>query len=108
MRLSYLFMLALAVPFAHTAAAGADEVDSREEYIVGGQPVAPADMHATVGLLLLGEDTGAEDLTPYTIPNYLRCSGVLIAPTVVLTAALCLLKTPSTAQSLTFPHSGSS
>jgi hypothetical protein len=91
-RFSSLFVLALAVPFAHTATAGADEVDSREEYIVGGQPVARDDMHATVGLLLLGEDTGPEDLTPYTIPNYLRCSGVLIAPTVVLTAAHCVDK----------------
>lgn len=90
MHLPSLFVLALAIPFAHAATVRADEVDSREEYIVGGQPVAASDMHATVGLLVLGEDSGAEEPPPHTMPDYLRCSGVLIAPTVVLTAAHCV------------------
>jgi hypothetical protein len=90
MRLPFLLLLALAIPLAHSSTVRADEVESQEEYIVGGEPVGREDAHGTVGLLLLDDDTAVDDLTPSSIPNYLRCSGVLIAPTVVLTASHCL------------------
>lgn len=90
MRLPFLLLLALAVPLAHTFTVRADEVESQEEYIVGGEPVGLGDEHGTVGLLLLGSEGDPEQMGPDTMLDYLRCSGVLIAPSVVITAAHCV------------------
>ncbi len=51
------------------------EVDGTASYVVGGTPVAPGNWTATVGLLEQGQ---------------VRCTGTLIAPAVVLTAAHCV------------------
>ena len=90
MRSPFLQLLVLALLLPHARSAGADEVGPRAEYIVGGEPVSPGDEHGTVGLLLLGSEGDAEQLRPETMLDYLRCSGVLIAPTVVVTAAHCV------------------
>jgi hypothetical protein len=90
MRLPFLLLLTLALLHAQTVAVRADDVESREEYIVGGQRVTPEDVHATVALLDLSDDEGPGDLRPSTIARRVRCSGVLIAPTVVVTAAHCV------------------
>ena len=89
-RSPFLQLLALALLLPHARSAGADEVGPRAEYIVGGEPVSPGDEHGTVGLLLLGSEGDAEQLRPETMLDYLRCSGVLIAPSVVVTAAHCV------------------
>ena len=89
-RSPFLQLLALALLLPHARSAGADEVGPRAEYIVGGEPVSPGDEHGTVGLLLLGSEGDAEQLRPATMLDYLRCSGVLIAPSVVVTAAHCV------------------
>jgi len=90
MRLACLPLLAITFLLYHAGVAGADEVDSRGEYIVGGEPVSLGDEHGTVGLLLLGSEGDPEQLGPDTMLDYLRCSGVLIAPSVVITAAHCV------------------
>ena len=69
---------------------GADAVNSREEYIVNGQPVAPDGLRGTVMVTFLDADTELDEITPIALRPFPYCSGVLIAPTVVLTAAHCL------------------
>jgi hypothetical protein len=85
-----LLLVTLALLLAQTVAVRADDVESREEYIVGGERVAPEDVHATVALLRANDDEVLEDLTSSRLMRRLSCSGVLIAPAVVLTAAHCV------------------
>lgn len=68
----------------------ADEIDSRDEYIVNGWPVAPDGVRGTVRVTFLGADTELDEITPIALNPFPYCSGVLVAPTVVLTAAHCL------------------
>jgi len=90
MRLAPLQLLAVVLLIAQPGLARAEPVDSLESYIVNGQPVGDGDAHGTVGLLLLDEEAGLERPTPFAILHSLRCSGVLIAPSVVITAAHCV------------------
>ena len=68
----------------------ADEVGSREEYIVNGRPVAPDGVRGTVWVAFVDADAELDEITPIALRRFPYCSGVLIAPTVVLTAAHCL------------------
>jgi hypothetical protein len=90
MRLAPLQLLAVALLIQLPSFARAEQVDSRESYIVNGQPVGAGQAHATVGLLLLDEEAGPERPTPSSILSSLSCSGVLIASSVVITAAHCV------------------
>jgi hypothetical protein len=90
MRLPSLFILALVLSLAQSTTVQADEVESNEEYIVGGQRVLPEDVRATVAVLRARDGEGPNDLMPSTIARRVRCSGVLIAPSVVVTAAHCV------------------
>lgn len=90
MRLAHFHLLAVALLIEQPNLARAQQVDSRESYIVNGQPVGAGEAHGTVGLLLLDEEAGPERPTPSSIVNSLSCSGVLIAPSVVITAAHCV------------------
>ena len=93
MRLATSQLLAIALLIARPSLVRAEQVpgvDSLESYIVNGQPVGDGDAHGTVGLLLLDEEAGLERPTPFAILHSLRCSGVLIAPSVVITAAHCV------------------
>lgn len=83
-------LLAVALLIEQPNLARAEQVDSLESYIVNGQPVGAGEAHGTVGLLLLDEEAGPERPTPSSILNSLSCSGVLIAPSVVITAAHCV------------------
>lgn len=90
MRFPGLFLLTLALPLAHNTRVQAEDIQARQQHIVGGQPVAPADVLATVALLRTRVDELQENLTPQTLLGRISCSGVLVAPTVVLTAAHCV------------------
>jgi len=90
MRLAHVQFLAVALLIEQPNLARAEQVDSLESYIVNGQPVGAGEAHGTVGLLLLDEEAGPERPTPSSILNSLSCSGVLIAPSVVITAAHCV------------------
>jgi hypothetical protein len=71
-------------------AARADEVDSRGEYIVNGQPTEAIDLRGTVALLFAPEAEGPDELPRQTLATQIRCSAVLISPSVVVTAAHCV------------------
>lgn len=83
-------LLTLFLILAGDRAAHADEVESHGEYIVNGSPTEPGDLRGTVALLFAPEAESPDDLPRETLPTLLRCSAVLIAPRVVLTAAHCL------------------
>ena len=68
----------------------ADEVDSRSDYIVNGNPTEAGELRGTVALLFAPEAEGPDDLPRSTLWTHFRCSAVLIAPTVAVTAAHCL------------------
>ncbi|MGB8222802.1 MAG: trypsin-like serine protease [Polyangiales bacterium] len=70
--------------------ARADEVDSRGEYIVNGSPTETGDLRGTVALLSAPEVKGSDDLPRQSLWTHFRCSAVLIAPSVVVTAAHCV------------------
>lgn len=67
----------------------ADEVDSRSDYIVNGSPTEAGELRGTVALLFAPEAEGPDDLPRRTLWTHFRCSAVLIAPTVAVTAAHC-------------------
>jgi len=67
----------------------ADEVDSRIDYIVNGSPTEAGELRGTVALLFAPEAEGPDDLPRKTLWTHFRCSAVLIAPTVAVTAAHC-------------------
>ena len=71
-------------------AARADEIDSRGEYIVNGSPTEAIDLRGTVALLFAPEAEGPEDLPRETLSTQVRCSAVLISPSVAVTAAHCV------------------
>lgn len=83
-------LLAIALLIEQPNLARAEQVDSLESYIVNGQPVGAGEAHGTLALLLLDEEAGSERPTPSSILNSLSCSGVLVAPSVVITAAHCV------------------
>ena len=89
-RLVFLSLLMVALASLSPSIAGADAVDSHEEYIVNGQPVAPDGLRGTVMVTFLDADTELDEITPIALRPFPYCSGVLIAPAVVLTAAHCL------------------
>ncbi len=75
---------------ASVAIAHADDVDSRREYVVNGEPAGPGDIRGTVAVALLSEEQAEEGFAPESLFSGAWCSGVLIAPTVVLTAGHCV------------------
>jgi len=72
------------------ATALADDVDSRKEYIVNGEPADATDALGTVALIFVSEDEEIDDVSLITLPYRLSCSGTLITPTTVLTAGHCV------------------
>lgn len=90
MRRAFLSSLAVTLASLWPSAIRADEVSSHEEYVVNGQPVAPGGLRGTVMVTFLDADTELDEITPIALRPFPYCSGVLIAPTVVLTAAHCL------------------
>jgi hypothetical protein len=86
----FSILLALAVVFAGGRAARADEVDSRDEYIVNGSPTEAGELRGTVAMLFAPEVEGPDDLPRQTLSDQIRCSAVLIAPSLVVTAAHCV------------------
>lgn len=75
---------------ASVAIAHADEVESRREHIVNGEPAGPGDIRGTVAVALLSEEQAQEGFSPESLFSGAWCTGVLIAPTVVLTAGHCV------------------
>lgn len=86
----FFVLLALFFFLAGVEAARADEVDSRGEYIVNGSPTEAGDLRGTVALLFAPEAEGLDDLQREALSTQVQCSGVLIAPSVVVTAAHCV------------------
>lgn len=82
--------VALAALLSHGNAARAEAVDSRAEYIVQGEPVGRGEEYGTVGLIVLAEYDDPEELMRPDMVDRLNCSGVLIAPSIVITAAHCV------------------
>ncbi|MGB5268705.1 MAG: trypsin-like serine protease [Polyangiales bacterium] len=72
----------------------ANEVDSRSDYIVNGSPTEAGELRGTVALLFAPDAAGPADLPRRTLWNQFRCSAVLIAPTVAVTAAHCVTPDP--------------
>ena len=72
---------------ASTAVAHADSIGVREEPIVHGDPVEPGRLYGTVGITSADPSETADEVRMNRAP---WCTGVLIAPSVVLTAAHCL------------------
>ena len=89
-RLVFLSLPLMALPWLSPSIVRADEVDSHEEYIVNGHAVAPDGLRGTVRVSFLDADTELDEITAIALRPFPYCSGVLIAPTVVLTAAHCL------------------
>jgi len=88
-----LVLLALFLIFAGLRSARADEVDSRGEYIVNGMPTETGDLRGTVAVLLADEGEALDELSRRTLLTRGLCSGVLISPHVVVTAAHCSSET---------------
>ena len=85
----------LVLVFASISACGEaehDTVEAQQGAIVSGTGVAEGESLGTVGLLDVAGDEALDDLTPWTLAGRLFCSGTLIAPTVVLTAAHCVVE----------------
>lgn len=89
-RLCFFHLLAIAILLSQPRSAGADSVEARLDYIVGGRPVPSGDTWGTVALLAGQAEEDAEDFSPITYSRRLRCSGTLITPTAVLTAGHCV------------------
>lgn len=68
----------------------AERVGSRQDYVVNGEPAGPGDVHGTVAIAFLDQDAARGGFEPRALYSGQWCSGVLIAPAVVLTAAHCL------------------
>lgn len=68
----------------------ADDVTSTRAYVIGGRPVAVGESFGTVGLIVTDEPVEDNELSPLDAYYNLVCTGTLIAPTVVLTAAHCV------------------
>lgn len=90
MRLAFFQLLSVLLLLQQPSLARAEQVDSLESYVVNGEPVGPGQAHGTVALLVLDDEAGSERPAPPAILNSLNCSGVLIAPSVVITAAHCV------------------
>jgi len=86
----FFVILALVFVVIGGRAARAGEIDSRGEYIVNGQPTEAIDLRGTVALLVAPEAEGPNELQRETLSTQIRCSAVLISPSVVVTAAHCV------------------
>jgi MYXO-CTERM domain-containing protein len=86
----FFVLLTLFFVLAGVGAARADEVDSRDEYIVNGSPTEAGDLRGTVALLFAPDAEGLDDLQREALSTQVKCSAVLIAPSVVVTAAHCV------------------
>ena len=86
----FFVLLTLFIILAGAGAARADEVDSRDEYIVNGSPTEAGDLRGTVALLFAPDAEGPDDLQREALSTQVQCSAVLIAPSVVVTAAHCV------------------
>ena len=91
-RIRFIFFILIhtSLLVASVAIAHADDVDSRREYIVNGEPAGPGDIRGTVAVALLREEQAEEGFAPESLFSGAWCSGVLIAPNVVLTAGHCV------------------
>ncbi len=86
----FLVIVSLVFVVIGGGAARADEIDSRGEYVVNGSPTAAGDLRGTVALLFAPEAEGADEVPRQTLETQIRCSAVLISPSVVVTAAHCV------------------
>jgi hypothetical protein len=65
----------------------ADDIVAREAPIIRGSPVQPGAIYGTVGITSADPSEGDDEVRMNRSP---WCTGVLIAPTIVITAAHCL------------------
>ncbi|MDH3725984.1 MAG: trypsin-like serine protease [Myxococcales bacterium] len=87
---SALTILMVMVALFCADVARADLIEARTEYIVNGDPVARDGLRGTVRVTLVDPDVALEEVTPIALHPFFSCTGVLIAPSVVATAAHCL------------------
>lgn len=78
------------IALSAASASKADDVGRGQTYIVNGEPVAPGEGLGTVALIRRPEGTRPDAYDPSWFWEGFFCSGVLVAPDVVLTAAHCV------------------
>lgn len=90
MRVAVLPLLVFSLLLQQASLARADDIDSRRGYVVNGEPAGQGDIRGTVAVALLSEEQAQEGFLPDALFSGQWCTGVLIAPTVVLTAGHCV------------------
>ncbi len=90
MRLIFFILIHISILSFGVAIVHADDATSTRAYVIGGRPVAVGESFGTVGLVVTEEAIENNELSPVDAYIYLSCTGTLIAPTVVLTAAHCV------------------
>ncbi len=86
--------LLLGIVLAADSVAFAEPIDSREDYLVRGEPVPQGELFGTVALLRAGAEETLLDIDGLSLPYRVFCSGTLITPTTVLSAGHCVQACP--------------